>query len=271
MKIVCVGDMGVDRYMPENRLLPGGITGNFTRQARRCFAKEHEIHIVSAIGNDDESKVALKAISVPGIECHIHQIEGPTPTQFIEILKSGEKNFTRYDPGVLKDFSINEKQKQIMMDADLIMTPVYWQIYNVFEKVMSIKMNGTVAVDFSDFATDPNFDLIDRYANNIDIAFFGLSKEQTELIEKVKDICVEKNILAVITLGAGGSMAINGDHSFQMPAIAIDKIIDTTGAGDAFAAGFLSCYMQDNDVEAALEKGAKVAAETIQQVGAVPS
>ena len=269
MKLVCVGDLGVDRYMPENKLLPGGITGNFTRQARRCFKDSDEIQIICT--DEDEAATALSAVSLPGIECHITFIEGNTPVQYIEVNEDGEKNFTKYDPGVLERFKINTHQAAIMAQADLIMTPVYWQIHNVFDAVFSIQTNAIKAVDFSDFSTEPDFDLLDRYADGIDIAFFGLSADQTDLVEKIKEVAADKGILCVITFGENGSMVIAETMVFTENAVPVSNVVDTTGAGDAFAAGFLSSLIHDKNLKNALQNGARIAAKTIQQLGSVPT
>ena len=50
--------------------------------------------------------------------------------------------------------------------------------------------------------------------------------------------------------------------------MAVDEVVDTTGAGDAFAAGFLSQYCYGKDVSASLKNGASLAAGVIQRIGA---
>ena len=271
MRLVTIGDCGVDRYLPENRLLPGGITANFTRQARRTFNQDDKIDLISTIGIDNpESSVAYDAVNIDGISCHINKIEGNTPIQFIEIGDDGEKNFTRYEPGVLEKFYLNKEQKQILYKADLIVTPVYWQIQNIFDLLFSQDLKATMAVDFSDFSTDPNFSLLDKYLYKIDIAFFGLKSSQKEVIKKLHDIAKVKNKLFIITLGEDGSIAYVGHKKFSCAALSIKKIIDTTGASDAFAAGFLAEYTHHKSINSALQKGAEVAAKTIQTVGSVP-
>ena len=270
MKLVCVGDVGVDRYMPENKLLPGGITANFTRQARRWFSEETRIDLISILGNNHpDTDVAYSAVNIKGINCHINRIPGHTPTQFIEVLPSGEKHFTKYDRGILEHFYLDEKQKEIIENADLVMTPVYWQIKNLFEKVMSVKTTGTVAVDFSDFSTDPDFSLIDNHLNKIDIAFFGLSSDQQDLINKLASYTRLRDILIIVTLGAEGSLAFRGNKKYQCNPYSVEKVIDTTGAGDAFAAGFLSHFFT-GDINACLSTGARAAGRTIEQIGSVP-
>ena len=271
MRLVTIGDCGVDRYLPENKLLPGGITANFTRQARHTFKPDDKIDLISSIGTDNpESSVAYDAVNVDGISCHINRIEGNTPVQFIEIDDDGEKNFTRYEPGVLEKFYLNKEQKQILSKAELIVTPVYWQIQNIFDILFSLDLKATIAVDFSDFSTDPNFSLLNKYLNKIDIAFFGLKSSQKEMIKKLRDIANVKNKLFIITLGADGSIVYIGQKKYSCAAILTEKIIDTTGAGDAFAAGFLAEYTHHNSINSALQKGAEVAAKTIQSLGSVP-
>lgn len=269
MKLVCIGDCGVDRYLPENKLLPGGITANFTRQARRAFKPTDEVHIISMIGDDTEAQTALAAVNISAIECHINKIEGKTPVQYIKVQKNGEKDFVKYERGVLKDFYLDDHQRKILSEADLVMTPVYWQIRNVFDVVLRSEIKGKIAVDFSDFSTDPDFDTLEKYIDKIDIAFFGLSRGQQELIDQISALSRSKNKLMIITLGEHGSMAILGDHTLKCPAEKVSKIVDTTGAGDAFAAGFLSSFIHNEKIAPALQAGAELAAITIQHIGSV--
>ena len=59
-----------------------------------------------------------------------------------------------------------------------------------------------------------------------------------------------------------------GGDSFSCHAATVDKVVDTTGAGDAFAAGFLSQYCYGEGVSASLRKGASLSAGIIQRIGA---
>jgi sugar/nucleoside kinase (ribokinase family) len=73
--------------------------------------------------------------------------------------------------------------------------------------------------------------------------------------------------LAVITLGANGAMAIEGGTTVSVPSVPT-TVLDTTGAGDLFAAGFLAGYVRGEGLEASLHKGAKSASAIIAQLGA---
>ena len=271
MKIVCAGDCGVDLYLPSQKYYPGGITANFTKQARRCFGDDDQIYIISAIGNDGEAaQLAYNSTNLPGIECHIPLLEGKTPVQYIEVKEDGEKNFVNYERGVLKDFILQPDQIEVIRKADLIVTPVYKQIHNVFDVIMSTPHPGKVAVDFSDFASHPDFNLLNKYIKKIDICFFGLESHQHNLIDHISSIAKASNKLMVITLGAEGSLAIKAENTYFCSAIKVEKIVDTTGAGDAFAAGFLASYSKGGSTDNALLAGANIGAETIQHLGAVP-
>ena len=74
----------------------------------------------------------------------------------------------------------------------------------------------------------------------------------------------------VITRGPAGALAIEGGSAIEVPAAPVDKVVDTTGAGDLFAAGFLSARCRGRDLRGSLEAGALCAAEVISHFGARP-
>ncbi|WP_265571035.1 adenosine kinase [Sphingomicrobium nitratireducens] len=74
----------------------------------------------------------------------------------------------------------------------------------------------------------------------------------------------------VITKGAQGAMALQDGHRTEISAAPVEKVVDTTGAGDMFAAGFLAARAKGKPVRQCLETGAKAAAEVISHFGARP-
>src|SRR6267142_1913824 len=76
--------------------------------------------------------------------------------------------------------------------------------------------------------------------------------------------------LAVVTRSEKGCVVASYDGATAVPAFPIDKIVDTTGAGDLFAAGFLFGLVRGAGFEAAARLGALAAAEVIQHIGARP-
>ena len=267
MKVVCVGDVGVDHYLPSGEERFGGITANFARHAREEFPLDDEIHIVSCIGDDDGAELVHSALAGIEIDCHISAIPGDTPTQIIEIQVGGEKDFVRYDVGVLSDFELSWEQRDIIANSNLLVAPVFVQIVDLFKELLAIETSGSIAIDFADFHLHPDFELLEAHMEKVDIGFFGLSVEDTTLIRRIASLAARHSKLFVVTLGADGSRAFHGAQELQCDAMPVEKVVDTTGAGDAYAAGFLSRYCHGAEVETSMEQGAKIAAMTIQKLG----
>jgi len=74
----------------------------------------------------------------------------------------------------------------------------------------------------------------------------------------------------VVTRGPAGAMAIERGSRIEIPAAPVEKVVDTTGAGDLFAAGFLAARCRARPLERCLEAGAQAAAEVISHFGARP-
>jgi ribokinase len=72
----------------------------------------------------------------------------------------------------------------------------------------------------------------------------------------------------VVKRGAGGAVWTDRFSTVEQPAVHVDDVVDTTGAGDAFAAGFLSAW--PGPPEPALRRGAELAALAVTQIGARP-
>jgi ribokinase len=73
--------------------------------------------------------------------------------------------------------------------------------------------------------------------------------------------------IVVVKLGAQGAIALTETSRYEVSAVPVDQVVDTTGAGDSFAAGFL---LADANLEQSLRSGARVAAECVVSVGARP-
>ena len=83
--------------------------------------------------------------------------------------------------------------------------------------------------------------------------------------------CIARQVATlVVTRSEAGALAISGGERVDVPAEPIERLVDTTGAGDLFAAGFLAGEARGLDLEASLRLGAIAAAEVIQHYGARP-
>lgn len=267
MNVVCVGDCGIDLYLPANEKRFGGITANFARHARRTFLPEDVVRIVSCVGDDDGAELVLSSLNDSGIDSHITRLPGSTPVQYVELEDNGEKRFVRYDEGVLRDFRFGPPERDIIASSDLLAAPVYLQIVDLFDDLMAIETSGLVAIDFADFLQHPDFGLLEKHIGRIDVGFFGLSAADTEAISRISDLARKHEKLFVVTLGADGSRAFHSGNEFGCSAVPVKKVIDTTGAGDAFAAAFLARYCHGFGVNDSMKHGAAMAARIVATLG----
>ncbi|MDE2042003.1 MAG: adenosine kinase, partial [Alphaproteobacteria bacterium] len=112
------------------------------------------------------------------------------------------------------------------------------------------------------------------HAGQIDI-LFGNAEELLALAETDDYEAAVAKIsplvpLLVATHGPQGARAITRDARAEVPAAPVDQVLDTTGAGDLFAAGFLTGQARGADLRTCLEMGAICAAECISHVGPRP-
>lgn len=267
MNIACVGDCGVDRYVPLGIDRPGGITLNVAVHLRQCLP-DARITICTAVGNDEEADIATGAIARARVDACISRLEGATPMQYIDIEPSGEKRFIEYDAGVLHRFRLGPKERAIVGASDLLVTTVFAQVEALFDSVMSVPSRGLRAVDFTNLSdVEDGVGLVSQYVSRFDIGFFGLASADVDLMAALEEVARANARLFVVTLGPDGSVALGGAQPVVQAARTVPRVVDTTGAGDSFAAGFLAEYCASHDVARSLERGSDEAARTIQHIG----
>lgn len=97
---------------------------------------------------------------------------------------------------------------------------------------------------------------------------FGRSLDTEELFETLHGLGAK---IVCLTLGKKGAILSQpGKTPIELPAMKVDKIMDATGAGDAFWSGFLFAYLKEMEPEACMNTGLKTAAIKLQNVGRIP-
>jgi len=271
VRVTAVGDCGVDRYLDRGQDRPGGITLNFAVNARRLFPPGDTVGVVTALGSDAGSGLVRRALAEFGLDACIAALEGATSIQYIDRQPSGEKIFVRYEEGVLGGYRLGARERAIIADSDLLMAVVYAQIEGLFDSVMESPSRGLRAVDFGDLAgVTGGLGIVARYLEAFHVGFFGLTAADGDGIGYLGRVARDSGRLLVVTLGGDGSLALAGDERIACPAEPVGRVIDTTGAGDAFAAGFLREYCESGRIGESLAAGAREGATAVQGVGAFP-
>ena len=199
----------------------------------------------------------------------------PTGTCLILVTPDSERTMCTF-LGTAGKINDNDVSSDAVKQSEIIFLEGYlWdegEPKKAFDK--AINSANKVAMSLSDqFCVDrhkPHF--LDLVKNKLDITFAN-EQEITSLIEaknfkEVINFSKLLNKLVIITRGEKGAIAINGDEIAECDTQKNLKIIDLTGAGDLFAAGFLNGYINKLPTKECLKKGTEMSSKVIQQIGA---
>ena len=134
---------------------------------------------------------------------------------------------------------------------------------------VAFTLSDTFCVDrhrdgFWQLLRDGKIDIL--FANEAEAAAMA---EDSDLDAAIARIAAEVPML-VVTRSEAGATAIAGTERADVPSEPIDRLVDTTGAGDLFAAGFLAARCRARPLRHCLEAGSQAAAEIISHFGARP-
>ena len=201
--------------------------------------------------------------------------ELPTGTCLILVTPDSERTMCTF-LGTAGKINENDVSSEAIKKSEIIFLEGYlWdkgEPKKAFDK--AINDANKVAMSLSDlFCVDrhkPHF--LNLVKDKIDITFAN-EQEITSLIEannfsEVVDFSKQLNKLIVITRGEKGAVAINGEEIFESDVKKNLKVVDLTGAGDLFAAGFLHGHINGLTTKECLEKGTEMSSRVIQQIGA---
>ena len=201
--------------------------------------------------------------------------ELPTGTCLILVTPDSERTMCTF-LGTAGKINENDVSSDAIRKSEIIFLEGYlWdegEPKKAFDKAISNAKK--VAMSLSDlFCVDrhkPHF--LNLVKNKLDITFAN-EQEITSLIEtkdfnEVINFLKQLNKLVVITRGEKGAVAIKGEEVIETKIQKNLKILDLTGAGDLFAAGFLHGHVNKLSIKESLEKGTEMSSKVIQQVGA---
>ena len=224
------------------------------------------------LGNEYEESLTNEKVKY----CYNKKIEHtPTGTCLILITPDSERTMCTF-LGIAGKISPNDINEKFIKQSELVFLEGYlWDEGDpkaAFDKALAIANKS--AMSLSDkFCVDRHkknfFDLV---KNELDIVFAN-EQEIMELIDaktfnNVVEFGKNLNKTLVITRSSKGSIAICGSTITECEGLKNLKIVDLTGAGDLFAAGFLHGYINKMSVKESLQEGTEMASKIIQKIGA---
>jgi 2-dehydro-3-deoxygluconokinase len=295
-KLLSIGECMVELSQAGEGLLRKGFAGdtfNTAWYARACFPADWSIDYFTAVGDDPLSTDMLAMMEDAGVGTGlIRRIPGKTPGLYLITLKDGERTFSYWRDtaaakklaedadhlraaiestdivyfsgitlGILApeatDTLLSEARRAKAMGKTVVFDPnIRPRLWPNREYMLKTIEDGARASTL----VLPSFD--------DEATHFGDSDEEATIVRYrgygVENIVV-KNGPAGITLAFGATPV------FHVPSVKVDKVVDTTSAGDSFNGGFLSRLMTGSSPADAAAHGAAVAATVIRHHGALVS
>ena len=201
--------------------------------------------------------------------------ELPTGTCLILVTPDSERTMCTF-LGTAGKINENDVSSDAIKQSGIILLEGYlWdegEPKKAFEK--AIQSANKVAMSLSDqFCVDrhkPHF--LELVKNKLDITFANeqeiMSLIDAKSFNEVINFSKSLGKIIVLTRGEKGAVAINGDEVVECGIKQGLKIVDLTGAGDLFAAGFLHGHVNNMSLKESLDKGTEMSSKVIQQIGA---
>ena len=201
--------------------------------------------------------------------------ELPTGTCLILVTPDSERTMCTF-LGTAGKINEDDVSSDAIKKSEIILLEGYlWdegEPKKAFEK--AIQSANKVAMSLSDqFCVDrhkPHF--LELVKNKLDITFANeqeiMSLIDAKSFDEVINFSKSLGKIIVLTRGEKGAVAINGDEVVECGIKEGLKIVDLTGAGDLFAAGFLHGHLNNMSLKESLDKGTEMSSKVIQQIGA---
>ncbi len=261
-----------------NPLITSG--GSVCNTIHELNYSSHEASFYGKV-NDDEYGNAfiqdLKKAKIP-FKGSLKVNELPTGCCNILVSPDGERTMATHI-GIGSQLQPEEVNEEILNDIDHIYMESYLWDHELTKKTLQ-KIGNTAkskgietSLSLSDpFCVDRHREELENFIiENIDLVFCNFDEakmfSQSDIMADVSLFFQNFDKKIVMTSGADGAYFFHKDEVSHQPVDNVTNVIDTTGAGDNFAAGFLDFYLQGKSAKESLENGNTKAVQVIQQLG----
>ena len=237
----------------------------------------NDVGFIGKVNDDDLGQKYEEGLTKEKVQYFYNKKKeiSPTGTCLILITPDAERTMVTF-LGIAGKINQNDINEKVIQKSEMIFLEGYlWdegEPKSAFDKAMLL--SNTKAMSLSDqFCVERHkSDFLDLVKNKLDIIFAN-EQEIRSLIdaknfEDVIEFGKQLRKLLIITRGEKGSIAINNQEIVECQSKSNLKIIDLTGAGDLFAAGFLHGLINNIPTKECLGKGTEMSSKIIQKVGA---
>ncbi len=232
------------------------------------------------VGADEKGTYLIQRMENYGLSTDgvIVTPNSPTSTAIALIRNDGARNFL-FNGGATLTFAYDDIPKHVVDEADIIFVGGTFTM-PLFDGEGARKLFKEAKGMGKITAMDVTYDSSGQWMKTIEpcleyLDYFMPSEEQarditgTDVVEEMATILLEKSVKnVIIKMGSKGVYVKNETINRLFPAVQVDKVVDTTGAGDSFVAGFLSGINRGMDVDCSIELGQAVAGRCIGGLGA---
>ena len=253
---------------------PGGKGSN---QAVACARVGAETHFVSKLGQDDFGKLALDCWSEAGVTPHVEQVsDSYTGAAYIFVEEHSGDNAIIIAPGAAALISPSdiEAQQDLIESADVFVTQLEQPIEAAYRALEVARAAGvTTVLNPAPAASLPDgmLALCDYVTPNETEceALTGVTVTSAPDAEVACRALLDRGVTTpIITLGEQGVYLYG--HGL-IPAVSAGKVLETTGAGDAFNGGFAAALSEKRSAEEAAKFGCATAGISVTRAGTAPS
>ena len=262
IKLTALPCICADVFYGTEIIRPGGEALNFAVHASRF--KDIDGTLLGVVGKDNYAEAIMDSIAKYDIDKkHIRIDERyQTANNMTYLTESGDRYYKddSWNGKILDNIVLNDNEIKILSRSDVVFVH-FWA--SCFSQVVELKkrVGFKLAVDFDVYR---DFEDMQRFAPYVD--FFMISGSE-ELLPKFKELSKKYSCLFNVSLAERGSVTYFNEKEFRVQAVKVENIIDTTGCGDSYHAGFVCSYMLENNIEKAMNVGSEIAAETLKHYG----
>ena len=240
----------------------------------------HEASFYGKVSDDEYGNAFIQDLEKANISFKGVSRKSDLPTGCCNILVSpdGERTMATHI-GIGSQLQPDEVSENILDNIDHMYMESYLWDHELTKKTLkkfgdiAKSKNTEISLSLSDpFCVDRHRDELNNFIKeNVDLVFCNFDEakmfSQSETMAHVSSFFKDYGKKIVMTSGAEGAYFFYNDDVSHQPSKKIENVIDTTGAGDNFAAGFLDFYLSGKSVDEALINGNTRAVEVIQQLG----